>query len=395
MKRFLFIISDTGSGHRIAAGAVRDEMARLYGDEASVDIADIFVELERWPFRCFPRWYSRLCRWRSVPWGVSYHLSNHADFMETASSLSYPLVRPNFRQFLQRHPADVIVSLHPAPNFALARALRRERLRVPFVIVVLDLISVHAGWFGPGAHRYFVPTQEARQRGLRWGVPPGRVEVMGGMPVRRAFANARTLSRAQARAELGLSQDDPIVLILGGGDGMGPMESVVRAIGACRPRAQLVAIAGRNQALHDSLSDLDMPVPLRVEGYVPDMQVWMRAADILVTKAGPNSLTEAFLCALPVVLYSALLGQEEGNVAWVVENHAGIWAPRPRRAARAVMALLSDPDRRHAMAERGQTLVRSNAAELLARRLWAIGTETDPVARALRAGAKPLSVGTP
>jgi 1,2-diacylglycerol 3-beta-galactosyltransferase len=373
---------------------MRDEMARLYGEQAVIDVADIFVELRRWPFRCFPRWYARLCRWRSVPWGMSYHLTNHADVMETASSLSYPYLRPNMRQFLQRHRADVIVSLHPAPNYALAHALERERLRVPFVIAVLDLISVHAGWFAPGARRYFVPTPEAKSRGLKWGVPSGRVEVIGGMPVRRAFVEARQITRAQARSELGLAQDVPMVLILGGGDGMGPMESVVRSIAALRPRATLVAIAGRNQTLYERLTELDVAVPLRIERYVPNMAVWMRAADILVTKAGPNSLTEAFLCELPVVLYAALLGQEEGNVAWVVENRAGIWAPRPRRAARAVMQLLADPERRQAMSERGKTLVRGSATERLARRLWAIGQESESVGSTVPASGRSRLAGT-
>ena len=50
----------------------------------------------------------------------------------------------------------------------------------------------------------------------------------------------------------------------------------------------------------------------------------MRAADLLVAKAGPNVLCEAFVCGLPLVLYSAVRGQEEGNVTYVVEHRAGV-----------------------------------------------------------------------
>jgi len=96
----------------------------------------------------------------------------------------------------------------------------------------------------------------------------------------------------------------------------------------------------------------------------------MRAADILVTKAGPNSLAEAFLAGLPLVLYSALPGQEEGSVDHVVGNGAGIWAPLPRMAARAVLQLLNDPEKRAAMAKRSQALARPFATEQIAREIW-------------------------
>ncbi len=370
MKRFLFVMSDTGGGHRASARAVGDEMVRLYGDAVTVDVADIFVELGRWPFSRFPSWYPSLVGLDSVPWGVGYHLTDHARLVQTASYLAYPYTRMALRRFIRRHPADVIVSFHGVPNYALFLALQRMGLHVPMVTVVLDMVSVHAGWFTPGSLAYFVPTEQARQRALRWGLPPERVEVMGSMPVRRAFVESCHLPQQQARAQLGLPADRPIVLMVGGGEGMGPLEAVVRAIGKTRPAAYLVAVAGRNQALCERLQALELPVPLRVEGFVPNMDVWMRAVDLLVTKAGPNTLSEAFVSGLPVVIYAALHGQEMGNVDYVVENGAGVWAPQPERAAAAVHGLLNDPQRRQLMAERARSLGNPQAAEMLARRLW-------------------------
>jgi 1,2-diacylglycerol 3-beta-galactosyltransferase len=381
MKRFLFVISDTGGGHRASARAVRDEIKRLYGDDASIELADIFVEIERWPFYNFPRWYPSMVKFDSVPWGWGYHLTDHAAVMKTASHLVWPYVGPALKRFLRRHPADLIASFHAVPNYALVKAVRQMHLQAPVVTVVLDLVTVHAGWFVPGALSCFVPTEEAKQRALQWDIPPDRLEVMGGMPVRRDFVEAQAVSKTEARVRLGLPCDLPIVLMVGGGEGMGPLEEVIAAVGMQRPQAHLVAIAGRNQDLYERLCHLDLPVPLHVEGFVSNMEIWMRAADLLVTKGGPNTLSEAFIAGIPVVIYSVLHGQEEGNVDYVVNHHAGVWAPEPEQVAEAVCSLLANTARRDSMAVCARRLANPAAAELLAKRLWSLSQEKSAFSR--------------
>ncbi len=368
-KRFLFLFSDTGGGHRASAQAVKDEMARLYGDAAVVEMVDIFVEMRRWPFDRFPELYPVAVGLNGIPWHVGYHLSDTMPMVRLLSGAVWPYVGPSLCRLLEQHPSDVMVSFHGVPNAALLFARRKMMLRNPFAIVTLDLVSVHAGWFTPGAHLYIVPTEAARQRALRAGVTAKRIRVIG-MPTRRSFVEVRDMTQTEARDRLGLPQDRPIVLMIGGGEGMGPLVPVVREIAGCRPDAHLVVIAGRNQALYNALRALDVPVPLRVEGFVTNIAVWMRAADVLVTKAGPNTLAEAFIVGLPLVLYAAIPGQEEGNILHVVENHAGVWTPRPRAAADAVMDLLAHPAQRSAMAACSQALARPYATEEIARHLW-------------------------
>ncbi len=430
MRRFLFLFSDTGGGHRAAAQAVKDEMERLYGAGAAVDMVDVFVELGRWPFRRFPDWYPTCVALSGIPWGVGFHLSDGVKLMQTMSKLVWPYARTPMCSLLQHHPADVIASFHPIPNYALFLGLRQMGRQTPVGVVALDLVTTHAGWFVPGAEAYLVPTYAAKARALRWGVPEERIRVRG-MPIRHAFLSATNLPKAEARAHLGLPQDRDIVLIVGGGEGMGPMGQVVRAIarparralstagpssrrrsppplgararGATRWAADrttpvppyVVVITGKNQALHQELTELGLPASVRIEGFVGDMEIWMRAADLLVTKAGPNSLAEAFVVGLPVVLYAALPGQEEGNVTHVVENGAGVFAPLPKQAARAVARLLDRPDERLAMAKRSRALGRPLASEQIARDLWEMAAQRVPVHSPLRVTAEMSADGDP
>lgn len=370
-KRFLFLFSDTGGGHRASAQAVKEECARLYGDAARVEMVDVFVELQRWPFDRFPDWYPTVVGLNGTPWGVGYHLSDKLSRVQLLSRLVWPYVSRSLCRLLEQHPADVVVSFHGIPNVALLLARDRMALPASYAIVALDLVTVHAGWFAPGADLYLVPTDIAKERALSVGVPQTRIQVVG-MPTRRCFVEAQGLARDTARTLLGLPQDIPVVLIIGGGEGMGPLVPVVRAIAAREPRAHLVAIAGRNRTLYKALHSLSLQTPLQVEGFVKNIEVWMRAADILVTKAGPNTLSEAFITGLPLVLYTALPGQEEGNVDYVVENHAGVWAPQPESAATAVIDLLNRPERRAAMAAQSRALARPQATEYIARQLWAL-----------------------
>lgn len=371
-KRFLFLFSDTGGGHRASTQAVKDEFERLYGERAIIDMIDVFVEMEKWPFNRFPKWYPTVVGLNGIPWKFGFRLSDRVRTIKNMSRLVWPYAKPAFCQVLEQHTADVIVSFHPIPNYALFMARRQMHLSQPIGVVTLDLVTAHASWFIPGAEMYLVPTEGAKARALDCGVTPERLWITG-MPTRRSFVESMTLSREEARAQLNLPQDQSIVLIVGGGEGMGPLAKVVQTIASRRPPAHLVAITGRNQDLADELRALDIPVPLQVEGFVSNMEVWMRAVDILVTKAGPNTLSEAFIAGLPLVLYTALPGQEEGNITHIVENHAGVWAPRAEQAADAVMHLLVNPSARHAMAVHSQSLAHPEATENIVRKLWILG----------------------
>jgi 1,2-diacylglycerol 3-beta-galactosyltransferase len=368
-KRFLFIISDTGGGHRASANAVKDAMFSLYGSAVEIDTIDLFVEMDRWPFYRFPDWYPQIISKNSVSWAVSYHLSNRVRLMKTMSRIVWPYARHALCEVLRQHPADVIVSFHPIPNYGLQMALRHLGWQIPVATVAVDMDTAHASWFVPGAKIYLVPTEGVKALALRWGIPAEYVFVTG-MPTRLAFRESMALSQSTARMQLNIPQDKPVVLIVGGGDGMGPLAQVVRAINHKNIDLHITVIVGRNQSLFEELQRADYPQPLHVEGFVDNMEIWMRAADILVTKAGPNTISEAFISGLPIILYTALPGQEEGNITHVVKNGAGLWAPQPKVAASAVEYLIKHPDVREKMAAQSHAMAHPYASHEIAAKLW-------------------------
>ncbi|HOC20914.1 MAG TPA: glycosyltransferase [Anaerolineae bacterium] len=366
-RRFLFLYSETGAGHRSGALAVREALQQRHGAEVEITLCDGLQTLGRWPFDRFPRWWPAMTRLGGAPWGAFYGLTNHPLVPQVLARLLLPLTAGPVARLLAAHPAEGVVSFHPLFTHTFGMILQRRYPATPLVNVVLDLVSIHAAWCAPVCARIFVPTAEAAARALAWGMAPERV-ICAGLPVHSRFVTAARLDPAVARARLGLPEQPPMVLVTGGGDAPGPLLRLVRAVRKAASQAQLIVITGRNAALRQALVAREPGV--RVEGFVGNMELWLRAADVLLTKAGPNTLAEALIMGLPMVLYQAIPGEETGNVEWTVSRGAAVWAPQPQRAAEAVAAVLADPARRAGMQAAALTLARPAAADVIAAALW-------------------------
>jgi len=158
-----------------------------------------------------------------------------------------------------------------------------------------------------------------------------------------------------------------VILLVGGGDGMGPLKRVAKAINDAELNASLVVVCGRNAELKADLEAIDWKIPAHMYGFTTEMPQFMAAADMLVTKAGPGTISEAFISKLPLVLYSRLPGQEDGNVTYVEQLQAGVWAPHPREVVDALRTWVDDPAARAAASAASAKAARPQAAREIAR----------------------------
>ena len=275
---------------------------------------------------------------------------------------AWPYVRQALRKIAIQYPSDMIISLHPLSNAPLARALGTPRPKL--VTVVTDMVSTHAMWYHPDMDLCIVATDEARQRALRCKIDPQRVHVVG-IPVADRFCQPSS-DRAALRQRHGWPQERLVVLLMGGGEGMGPLEETARAIAQANLPVTLAIITGRNQKLKARLEAQTWPMPVFVYGFVREMPDFMRAADVLVTKAGPGTISEALNAGLPLVLYNRLPGQEDGNVRFVLAEGVGVWAPTPPEIVSAIKHWIENPDRRSKVSENCLRVARPQAAHQIA-----------------------------
>lgn len=361
----LFLYSDTGGGHRSAAEAIMEAVSLEFGDQISTEMVDIFKEYAPRPLNRVPDLYPHMVR---VPqaWGLGYRLSNGPNRARLITASAWPYVRNSIRNLIKQHPSDLIVSVHPLAAAPVLRALGRQN-RTPFITVVTDLVTTHALWYHRRADLTIVPTEAARQRALMSGLNPQQVDVIG-LPVADRFCQPAG-DREALRKKWGWPQDRPLVLLVGGGEGMGPLEKTARAIASARLPVSLAVITGRNQALKARLEGMTWPIPTFIYGFVREMPDFMRAADVLVSKAGPGTICEALIAGLPIILYSRLPGQEDGNVSYIVSEGAGVWAPQPEQIVAVLRDWVDHPEQRHQAVAACRRLARPQAARQIARTL--------------------------
>jgi 1,2-diacylglycerol 3-beta-galactosyltransferase len=361
-QKIVFLFSDTGGGHRSAAEAIIEALELEFAGCFDLEMVDIFKEYGPVPFNRMPDLYPHMVRLPRA-WGLGYKLSNGHPQARAITASAWPVVRRAMRKLIRDHPANLIVSVHPLAAAPVLKALGRER--VPFINVVTDLVTTHALWYHRQVDVCIVPTRAAYKRAMQCGLRPEQVQIVG-LPVADRFCQPAA-DRQELRQRLGWPQDRKMALLVGGGEGMGPLEQNAHAIAEAGLPVGLVIIAGRNQALKARLEAYSWPIPTRIYGFVREMPDFMRASDFLVSKAGPGTISEALIAGLPVILYSRLPGQEDGNVTFVVSEGAGVWAPRPEQVVHALGQWLNDPEKYKAALSACQRLARPQAAREIAR----------------------------
>lgn len=284
------------------------------------------------------------------------------------------------------HNPDMIISVHPLMQHIPLGLMKRKGIlgRIPFVTVVTDLDSCHPTWFHPDVTRCFIPSLGVVDRARKMGLTDDQITHYG-LPLRPAFSKAVLTDQSDAaksilRRELGLDTSKKTVLLIGGGEGMGPVAAtageITKNLSYLPKQGQLIVICGKNAQLKEKLEHTSWPegVSVRVEGFVDAtrMASLMCSSNVIVTKAGPGTIAEAMACSLPIVLNDFIPGQEAGNVSFVVDSGAGTFVRDPVEVASTIGQWFADPSILSGFARGASAGARPEATYDIARDIAAI-----------------------
>ena len=277
----------------------------------------------------------------------------------------------NLRSLIETERPDVVVCTHAFPCGVMAEYKREFADSPPVVGVVTDFV-VHNFWIHRNIDGYAVATDEMLRALVARGVRRDRI-VVSGIPVDPAFGQ-RHEPVDPLRDRLGLPRDRHVVLLMGGGLGIGPLETMMHALNEVSAPVAAVVIVGKNARLEGRVLEAahQMSYPLRVLRFVDNVHEYMHAADILLTKPGGLTTTEALVANLPMVLFKPLPGQEERNTRYLVDRKAAVRARNARDLTRIVSNLLASEDRRNTMRSAMQKLAKPNAAGEIASLITAL-----------------------
>ena len=369
-KRVLFLISDTGGGHRSGAQAIGAALDKIKGDTRfEWRIEDIGTHCT-FPLSQLGPAYSAALRYAPPVYGALFYATNGRKRFKSIVRFCEPLYRERLRDMFTLYQPDVIVSVHPLLNHAALRARADTGVKTPVLTVITDLGRVHEAWLVPEVDAVVVPAPEVYRRAIERGVPPERIFLLG-HPVHPKFEDVSE-TKAESRRALGIAGDRTVALLMAGGEGGGKLLPTTLALARSKIPLSLVVVTGRNAALRAKLEEIapTLANPMTVLGFRNDIPALMRASDLLVTKAGPGTLAEASVAEVPVVVYDFVPGQERGNLDYVRTNGIGVVALSTAEVVSSVSRIVQNQERLSAMrARQGDIAPRGSArriAELIA-----------------------------
>jgi 1,2-diacylglycerol 3-beta-galactosyltransferase len=363
-KKIVLLYGDTGGGHRSAALSIQQGLNIMFGNALNTQLANGLMKVPPL-ISAFTDTYPMWVNHARMLYALGFHATNNRRRIIALRSMLEPLSEKTADSIVENNPADVYVSVHPLFGQSIPAALKRLGKSMPFIHVVTDLVTGHAAHYVTDADHIIVPTAESRREALRNFVPRKKISVTG-QPVSPDFAK-RIGKRDEVRRQLDLDNSLLTVLLIGGGDGMGRLEITARHLALSNLPVQLLVVCGRNQTVKENLEFINPRVPMKVMGFVNNIPELMGASDVLITKAGPGTISEAFIAGLPIILYDAVPGQEEGNVDFVVDSGAGAWCPTPWSLERRLKTWISNPAQLSRARKASQALARPDSAVEIAR----------------------------
>jgi len=232
------------------------------------------------------------------------------------------IAAPKFvREMVEFNP-EVVLCPHYLPLEIVGgvetRFRRRKRI-FPFTVCIVTDFEAHALWMEPCVDLFCVAADETRARLVARGADPGNV-VVTGIPVAEKFS-AR-VDAAAVRRELKLSAAKPTLLVLGGGFGMGPVAEILAELDKVERSMQVLVVCGRNEKLKQKLAGLKLRHEVRVLGFVTNMQELMTVSDLILTKPGGLTTSEALALGKPLLILNPIPGQEAANSDFLLEKGA-------------------------------------------------------------------------
>lgn len=367
--RILILTASVGAGHVRAAEAV--DLALRQRDPAATierhDVLDLTNALFR---RLYGKAYLDLVNLAPHMVGAMY---DHSDKPLPTRGAKHKLRHLVQQRNLSRVVAkiaegwDLVVHTHFLAPDLMASMARKGRKGMRQATVVTDF-DAHAFWVNQPCERYFVATEEAALSLAHWGVPRPTIEITG-IPIHPVFSAPK--DPAAMRAKHGLAQDRPVVLLLSGGFGLGPVEKIHAGLLALERPLHVVAVCGRNAGLKTKLDAAKVPARHKstVMGFTTEMDELLAAAELAVTKPGGLTTSECLARGVAMVIMNPIPGQESRNSDWLLEHGAAVKVNSISALSWKIAGVLETPGRLAGLRNAARELGRPRAAFTVADRV--------------------------
>lgn len=368
--KILITYAYAGIGHKKAAEAVRNALKEFKSAEVrTVDVLDYTNKLFRFSY---PRVYLFLINRVSYLWGFFYYLLDVGIvdiFLAPIRKFIHSINSKRFIRFLLDEKPDVVISTHFLPSEVISGLKRNGDFRATLITIVTDFMP-HSFWMARDSDYFIVAIEKTKKDLLRRGIKEERIKVLG-IPCDPVFSISR--GRKQLIRDLGLEDGFFNLLVMGGGFGTGPVREIVDSIcGAdfsVYDKIQVIVICGKNKRLFDELNAKKKTLRTRlcVFGYMNNIDEFMELSDLIITKSGGLTVSEALSKNLPMIVIQPIPGQETRNCEILEGYGAALRANNAREVIACVEEFIKFPEKIIGMKARINLLSYPGAARDIAK----------------------------
>ena len=359
--RVLVLSCNTGEGHNAAGRAVQEalcarghhcdflDMLGLVGENYSRRVSKAYVFVA-----------NRAPRFFQMLYGAGDFISSS----RTKSPVYWVnrLYRGKILRQIERGNYAAVVTPHLFPAQTLTSLRREGRLRGIHTVAVATDYTCIPFWEETECDYYVLGHPDLVAEFAAKGIPEEKL-LPYGIPVKRAFSQEG--DRGEARRELGLPPEGPVVLIMSGSMGHGKLDALAdRLLKEGGDALSLVVVCGNNRELLEKLQGRFCDREnIRLLGFTQQVARYMEACDVLLTKPGGLTTTEAAVKGVPMVHTAPIPGCETVNARFFSQREMSVTGKTLREQVQSARILWEEPSARRAMLEAQRRNIGRRAAE--------------------------------
>ena len=345
-RRVLLMYITKVSGHRQATVAIQQALRQL---DPQIEAPAINGFGYMYPIleKIISKAYMSVIKRTPKVWDYLYDNPSVVKNSQSIQNFLHKISHEKIEKLIQRHRPQAVVCTQAFPCGMVADYKISHNLDILLIGVLTDF-SPHSYWINEGVDYYVVPSEEVKERLVVKGVASERVRVYG-IPLRPRFNEP--VDRIAIAEKMGLDPDVPTILVMGGGQGLGPIKKIVKSLGKMNMYVQIIVLSGVNKKIVNSLRRYAAKADKKilVFEFVTNVEELMTVAKLIVTKPGGMTTAESLTKGLPMVVINPIPGQEMRNTDFLIQQGIGIRVHDVDDIGGEVEVLLRSPERLAAM----------------------------------------------
>ncbi|MFH1854767.1 MAG: glycosyltransferase [Candidatus Omnitrophota bacterium] len=358
-KRILLMYITLNSGHHRASSAIENALKQSSPSTQTLKI-NAFGYTNPILEKIINRTYLSVIKNKPEVWEYLYDNPKVLKSVQGMRDAIHKFNSKKLKALLEDFKPDAVVCTQAFPCGMIADYKRNSSIELPLIGVLTDH-APHAYWMFPNVDYYIVPSEVSREKFIKNGIPPSKIKVFG-ISIDPKFS--RPHDKNELCDKLGFDSKKPIVLIMGGSQGLGPVENTVTILEGIDMDFQLVVVCGINAKLERMLRKRVKKYKKRliVFGHVENIDELMEVSSIVITKPGGLTTAEALSKGLPMIIAHPIPGQELKNAEFLLSQGVALRADDCEDIAVLVQELLLNNNKLTEMRTRIAELKKPNAA---------------------------------